>query len=462
MACGADTLPDRNDRLCKGATATPSNAEQLKRRVIAEIDRNADEIMGISKTILGHPESGFKEFKTSALAEGVLNDLGIETRNGLGITGVKGRLEGSSVGPNVAVMGELDSNIVPQHPLADPITGAAHACGHHCQIGAMLGVAYGLANSGVMAELTGGVNFIAVPAEEYLELEWRTGLREAGEIEFLGGKPELIRLGQLDDSDICMLTHTTTEAPSFSIGKTNNGMVGKTIRYHGYSSHAGGSPHLGINALNAAEVALAAIHAQRDTFKDEDQVRIHPIITRGGSVVNAVPDDVRMETYVRGASLEAILDANSKVDRALRAGALGIGAEVEISTAPGYLPFRESPDLGALWKTNAVALVGEDEIAEGGHSGGSTDMGDVSYLMPTIQPYASGAIGRGHSEDYMVTDYEMAVIKPAKVMAMTVIDLLHDGARGAKNMLDNFRPEMTKETYLATMRELFTTRSYTE
>ena len=89
-------------------------------------------------------------------------------------------------------------------------------------------------------------------------------------------------------------------------------------------------------------------------------------------------------------------------------------------------------------------------------------MGDVSHLMPTIQPYAAGATGRGHSEDYMVTDYEMAVITPAKAMAMTVVDLLHDGARGATNVLDNFVPEMTKETYLATMRELFTTRTYTE
>jgi amidohydrolase len=445
-----------------GAIITSSNAEQLKRRVVAEIDKHADEIMGISKKILSHPESGFKEHKTSVLAEGVLNDLGIETRNGLGITGVKGRLEGSSPGPSILVMGELDSNLVPQHPLADPETGAAHACGHHCQIGNMLGVAYGLVHSGVMSELAGGVNFIAVPAEEYLELEYRTELRNAGKIEFLGGKPELIALGEIDDSDICMLTHATTDPPSFSIGKTNNGMVGKTIRYIGYASHAGGSPHLGVNALNAAEVALAAIHAQRDTFKDEDQIRIHPIITRGGSVVNAVPDDVRMETYVRGATFEAILDANEKVDRALRAGAMGVGAEVEIVTAPGYLPYHESQDLAAIWKANAVALVGEDEIAEGGHSGGSTDMGDMSYLMPTIQPYAAGSTGRGHSEDYMVTDYELAVINPAKAMAMTVVDLLHDGARGATNVLDNFVPEMTKETYLATMRDLFTTRSYTE
>jgi amidohydrolase len=359
-------------------------------------------------------------------------------------------------------MGELDSNVVPLHPLADPETGAAHACGHHCQIGAMIGVAFGLVNTGAIDSLDGAVNFIAVPAEEYLELEWRTELRRAGEIEFLGGKPELIRLGELDDSDLCMLTHTATDEAAFAIGKSNNGMVGKTIRYRGYSSHAGGSPHLGINALNAAEVALAAIHAQRDTYVDEDQIRIHPIITRGGSVVNAVPDDVRLETYVRGATLDAILSANRNVDRALRAGALGIGAEVEIATAPGYLPFRESPILAEVWKRNAVCLVGEDQVIAGGHSGGSTDMGDVSHLMPTIQPSAGGATGRGHSEDYLVEDYHKAVIDPAKAMAMTIVDLLSDGAATATSVLGSFRPAMTKEKYLQTMRALFTTTTYTE
>ena len=100
---------------------------------------------------------------------------------------------------------------------------------------------------------------------------------------------------------------------------------------------------MGINALYAAQIALAAINALRETFRDEDTIRVHPIITHGGSQVNVIPGEVRLETYVRGRSVEAILDANKKVDRAFRAGALALGAKVEIETLPGYMPMTCDP-----------------------------------------------------------------------------------------------------------------------
>src|SRR5207244_9218026 len=91
------------------------------------------------------------------------------------------------------------------------------------------------------------------------------------------------------------------------------------------------------NALYAAQIGLMAINAIRETFRDEDTIRVHPIITHGGSQVNVIPGEVRIETYVRGRTMEAILDANVKVDRALRAGARALGANVEIETLPGYM-----------------------------------------------------------------------------------------------------------------------------
>ena len=305
---------------------------------------------------------------------------------------------------------------------------------------------------------------MVVPAEEYVEIEWRNEQRKAGRIEFLGGKPEFVRLGELDDVDICMMTHVTTEPPhdGFGVGGTNTGLIAKFIRFKGVKAHAGGAPHLGINALNAAHLAIAGIHAQRETYRDEDTVRIHPIITRGGSVVNVVPDDVRMETFVRGASVPAMTGANEKVDRALRAGALAVGATVEITTLPGYLPLTPDTNLIAIHRANAEALVGSDRVHTYGRRGGSTDMGDLSHIIATIQPYASGATGRGHSENYMVEDYEKAVVNPAKAMAMTVVDLLANGAESGAKVLDAFVPEMTRESYLETMSELFTTKTYTE
>ena len=106
---------------------------------------------------------------------------------------------------------------------------------------------------------------------------------------------------------------------------------------------------MGINALNGAVVAMAAIHAQRETYRDRDTIRIHPIITQGGVTVSSVPADVRMETYVRGASVDAFLAASEKVDRALRAGAMAIGGSVDITTLPGYLPIQSDERMLALY-----------------------------------------------------------------------------------------------------------------
>src|SRR5439155_23491500 len=122
--------------------------------------------------------------------------------------------------------------------------------------------------------------------------------------------------------------------------------------------HAAGAPQLGINALSAAMIALNAIHAQRESFYDRDTVRIHPIITKGGDAVSVVPAEVTMETFVRGGSLEAIIDANLKVDRCLRAGAMAMGAEVEINTIPGYLPQRNNRHMGEIFGGNVEALFG--------------------------------------------------------------------------------------------------------
>jgi amidohydrolase len=415
--------------------------------------------------VLSHPETGYREVKTAAATAAALRDLGLEVRDGIAITGMKARIEGGSPGPTVAILSELDALPVPGHPHADPETTAAHACAHHCQIGNMFAAAIGLLASGVMPQLAGAVELVVVPAEEYVEIEWRNELRKAGKIEFLGGKPEFLRLGELDGIDIAMMTHVTCEpeVTGFAVGGSNTGLVAKFIRFRGVKAHAGGAPHLGVNALNAAHIALAAIHAQRETYRDEDTVRIHPIITRGGSVVNAVPDDVRMETFVRGANVSAIESANEKVDRALRAGALAVGAEVDITTLPGYLPLRQDRTLVALHRANAGTLVGADNVRDAGHRGGSTDMGDLTQIMPGIHPYVGGASGRSnHAEDMVVDDYDLAVLQAGKAMAMTVVDLLADGAGKGRSVIAKHRPAMTKDAYLALQRSLLSERTYAE
>ena len=438
--------------------------DELKATVQAEIDRHGEELIQVAKTILENPEPGFREDKTSRLVAEKFRELGIPYQGGIAITGLKGMLDGGAGGPTVAVMGELDSLKVLDHPHADPVTGAAHACGHHCQIGMMLGVAVGLKASGMMEHLAGRVALVAVPAEEYIEVEYRDELRRESKIEFLGGKPEFIRLGALDDVDMAMLTHTSSnpEDGKISFGGTNNGIVAKRIRFMGRAAHAGGSPHAGINALNAAMVALSAIHAQRETYRDEDTVRIHPIITRGGVAVSSVPADVRMETYVRGKSVKAFLSASEKVDRALRAGAMAVGGSVEITTLPGYLPIASDESTLELYRDNAAALVGDENLVRLGHRTGSTDMGDVSQLMPVIHPYVVAAKGSAHGNDYVVHDYELGVLTGAKAMATTVIDLLADGARRAQDIVAKYKAPMTKQEYLSLMRGMLKEETFAE
>src|SRR5437667_8008233 len=373
--------------------------DELKTQVWRAIDQRADAVVGIGERIRKHPELGFKETKTAALVEETLLGLGLAPQTGLAMTGVKAVAAGAKgSGPSFAVIGELDGLGVAGHPEADPVTGGAHACGHNAQIAGMLGAAIGLHAVKAFDHLSGRVVFFAVPAEEGGDLERRArqgGDRQPG---LLGGKCELIRLGHFDDVDLAMMIHTTPRAEDgrACLPASNNGRFGKTARYIGRAAHAGGAPHMGINALYAAQIRLMAINAVRETFKDDDAIRVHPILTHGGSQVNVIPGEARIESYVRGRTIEGIRDASAKVDRALKAGALALGATVEIDTWPGYVPLVCDATIARWFKENAAALVGEEHYRQIGHRTGSTDMGDLSMGMPVLHPYVGGARGTGH------------------------------------------------------------------
>src|SRR5580692_2880530 len=441
-----------------------ASREQLKAAVCAAIDRHGNEIIAIGETILHHPETGFNEHKTAKLVAEAMAGIGLSPQTGLALTGVKGRIAGASAGPRVAIVSELDSLRTSDHPLADPHTGAAHTCGHNAQIAGILGAAMGLNAIGAASHLAGEVIFFSVPAEEFIDVEERLGRRDKGELEFLLGKPELLAKGHWDDIDMAMMIHAGSHdqmSKRSYIADSSNGALVKQIRFMGRASHAGGAPQLGINALSAAQIALNAIHCQRESFYEKDTIRIHPIITKGGDAVSVIPADVTMETFVRGGSLAAITDANLKVDRCLRAGAMAMGAEVEISTIPGYLPQRNDRSMGTLFGSNVETLFGPDQFDIGGHRTGSTDMGDIAHLMPVIHPYVASARGKTHGADFHIHEPQHAYLTPAKLLAMTAIDLLYDEAAPAKQILGDFKPAMTKDSYLAFARGLFKKERYT-
>jgi len=388
--------------------------------------------------------------------------MGLPCEQGLAITGVKATLRGGRPGPTVALIGELDSLIVWDHPYVNPETGAAHACGHNAQIAGMLGAARAIVETGAIDHLAGNLVFFAVPAEEYVEVEYRARLVQDGKLQFLGGKPELVRLGHFDDIDMAMMIHTSgNEEIKASVCESSNGCVVKLIRYLGRAAHAGVAPHKGVNALSAAMLGFSAINAQRETFRDSDAIRVHPIITHGGDLVNIIPAEVRMETYVRGKTTDAILDTERKVDRALRSGALAMGAQVEIRTLPGYFPLDNNRNMGEIFKRNAAEyLFDPAAVQDTGHATGSTDMGDISYIMPALHPSMAGGFGDVHSREWHIQNPDEGYLAPAKALALTAVDLLWEDAAEARRILENDRPRMTKAEYLEFQRAVFRTELY--
>ncbi len=427
--------------------------EDLKERVIKAIEDNKDSIIAAGRKIYANPEFGYKEFETTkTVSEFFKNQLGIEVEEKIAYTGCRARVNQDKEGPKIAVLGELDGISCNEHCDANEI-GASHTCGHNVQIAGMLGAAVGLIKSGVIKELDGKVDFMATPAEEFVELAYRSQLKKDGHIKYFGGKQELIRKGAFDDVNMAIMFHVLdTGDKKVLTGPVSNGFIGKEVKFIGKEAHAGSAPYEGINALNAAMLAINNVHAQRETFKEADRVRFHPIITKGGDIVNVVPADVRMESYVRARTIESMIDANQKVNRALMAGAMAVGAQIEITELPGYLPILKHDSMEKVLRKNLEYIgLTDNDIIEGGDFTGSFDFGDVSHLIPTLHPMFGGVKGALHTRDYKIVDEEYAYLTPAKAMALTIVDLLFDNAKEGKEILKNFKPVMTKDEYLVFM-----------
>lgn len=432
--------------------------DRLEARILAILEENRQEIYRFAEDIWRHPELGYKETYTAGRIAQAWRALGLPVREGLALTGVRADLVGNAPedAPCVALVGELDAIRCPHHPQADPVTGAAHACGHNGQLTGVFGAALALNDPEVRAALSGRVALVAAPAEEYGELEFKGRLIEEGKIGYGGGKAELVRTGALDGVDMAVVHHThyaPSDADLLLGNAASNGCLSKLIRVHGRPAHAAAAPHRAINALSAASVGLSALGMLRETFRDEDTVRVHPILTRGGDLVNVVPGEAVLETLVRANNIEAMLDASEKTDRAFRGGALAFGAGLTIVDEPGYLPVR--PMAAQPWQLEIGRLAlpqGRVEaLADRAFNAASTDVGDLSHLMPCLNFTTGGAVGALHSAEYQVTDPEVAYLLPAKMMALSAYRLLRSGAALARQTLESFTPALSRAQYLAYM-----------
>ena len=417
------------------------------------INGNREKIIAFAEDIAAHPEPGYEEVRTSQKTAELLKNLGYEVIEQLARTGVKGQ-KYIKEGPVLTVIGELDAIGCHTHPKADPHTGVAHACGHHAQMAAMMGCAIAMADPRVQEQLGGSVNFLAVPAEEYIDADKRAKLKKEG-IEFCCGKSEMIRTGVFDDTDIALTTHVhmVPVEEDFYLGNPAcNGYSAERVTVRGKAAHGAIDPWNGVNALSITTSAIQMMGLMRETFREEDHVRLHNVIRKAGDVINSVPDEAVVETKVRAASLDKIDEITTMINRAYDGAAYAFGGRIEREILQGYMPIiprdadealiEAADDLGLNYRT----------VEKNDFNNACTDVGDLSHIIPVVNFTFKGFEGKLHGADFRITDPEKAYILPAKLLALTVYNLLKNGGREAERIKNSYVPVFDKDEYIQYVR----------
>lgn len=380
--------------------------ERLKGRVIAEIDARQDELIRISDTIHANPELGFQEFQAAELLTGVLEQSGFSVERGVAgmETAFIATAHGRDKDPTVAFLGEYDA-----------LAGLGHACGHNIIGTAAVGA--GLAMKAVLPELAGTVQVIGTPAEE------------SG-----GGKVLMVEAGVFEAVDAAMMIHPGGRN---LLGRLALTAYGITVEFFGKPAHAAAEPDEGINALDAIILTFNAIGVLRQHLRDD--ARIHGIITHGGDAPNIVPGYTRAELIVRAADTPYATEVLEKVRACAEGAAMATGARLDFRlSGPRYDARTPNPTLVRLFKENLICLGLEVELATGKERMGSSDIGNVSQVVPTIHPYiaiASEEVG-GHTAEFREAAASPAghagLLSAAKALAMTAVDLLAEPANLAE------------------------------
>jgi amidohydrolase len=410
-----------------------------KEKILSLLAKHRKLMEDAERFIWQNPETGFREKKSSEYMARRFEELGYVVTRAEGIPGFFTLIDTGRNGPCVLVLAELDSLISENHPERDKQTNTVHSCGHHVQCASLLGLAAILKDRDILSSLCGKIKLCCVPAEEMIEEDYRRTLIESGKIKYMTGKREFLARGFFDDCDMALMIHASYD---FCVNLGNAGAISKIADFRGVSAHAGGSPELGINSLYAANVALCAANAVRETFTEKDMIRFHPIITHGGESVNAIPEKTRLQSYVRGANITSVSNANFKINRALIGGALSLGANVKIVESLCYFPLKNDEEFIKLIRDAAEKIIPEENLKfYQSISAGSTDLGDLSALMPCVHTYSGGAFGKIHGDDFKIVDTERALTKSAALLTMALNLLLEKKGERAKRIIKNYKPE---------------------
>jgi len=380
--------------------------EKLEQRVRAEIDARRDELIRIADTIHANPEIGFQEFESAALLSGKLEENGFVVERGVAgmETAFVATLAGRDGGPTVAFLAEYDA-----------LPGLGHACGHNLIGTAAVGA--GLAMKAVLPELAGTIQVVGTPAEE------------GG-----GGKAIMVDAGVFEAVDAAMMIHPSTRN---LLGRLALTAYSISIEFFGKPAHAAAKPDEGINALDALILTYNGINALRQHLRDD--ARIHGTITHGGEAPNIVPKYAAAQFIVRAGDTPYASEVLEKVRACAEGAALATGARLEFKqVGPRYDARMPNPKLVALFKGNMESLGLEVELATGSERMGSSDIGNVSQVIPAIHPYvaiAAEEVG-GHTDEFREAAASPAghkgLIDGAKALAMTAVDLLAEPANMAE------------------------------
>jgi amidohydrolase len=370
--------------------------DAVKERMAAVVDRLADRLVAVSHEIHGHPELNFQErFAHDLLCDFLDTEaLGTE-RHAFGLDTAFVARAGTE-GPNVGVCLEYDA-----------LPGIGHACGHNIIAAAGLGA--GLAAAALADECGGRVSILGTPAEE------------GG-----GGKVFMLRAGAFEDVDVAVTLHP---ADADLLSMTTLAVQQCTATYTGSAAHAAAAPETGRNALDAAVLGYVNVAALRQHILPAE--RIHGVFTDGGGKANIVPARAETHWFIRSPTAAGLGALVERVQACLEAGAAAAGCDVELTwTDPPYAEMLDSPGLLHLYADNASRL-GREVVApsESCCVTGSTDMGDVSYAVPSIHPMIRVAPDGVaiHTAEFARAaarpDGDRAVVEGAKALAWTVADV---------------------------------------
>lgn len=436
--------------------------------VLEKMERFKAIMYEAERYIWEHPQTGFKEWDAHNYLKEKFVNMGFAVKEAGNIPGFSFDIDTGKEGPTIAIIGELDALIVPGETDSGIKTCVMHACGHNCQVSALLGIAGVMADDEILSKLCGKIRIVAVPAEELTELGERVQMRQEGKIKYLSGKTEFMSRGFFDGVDIAVMVHTDNgEKAGLTIRAGTSGIIAKRVIYYGSKCTAGAAPANAVNALYAAQTAMNAINALRETFPEKQFVRSHSIITKGGETVQHIPSEVIVESNVRAFDYNVLKNINEKINRAYVAGAVAFGAQVKIEDLEMYIPENDidSPELVNVAYEVGCDLFGKENVRLNlqKRGGGGTDMGNIGSVMPCIQPLSTGAGGAAHSHTYQIKHPEYAVFHPAVLQAAMACVLLEENGGKAKKIIKEYKPLFSSiDEYLTEMDEIYRAKNHIE